>query len=269
MDKANVETTGDKKSPSTGLFVSSIGKAFTVLEAFSEPNSELTLSEVTEKTDIGRSAIQRILYTLTSIGYLLQNEKSRAYRLSPKLLYLAQSYSSIEELKSIARDHLAKLNRDCEETVNLTVLDDTDIVYISRYPSKHIVSVNLEVGTRLPAYCTAPGKAFLAHIANTRSETIIARSKLVPLTSTTEVDIQRIRENLEVVRNSGYAVSNQEAFVGDISIAAPVFDKGGAVVAAVNVAVAYPRWSLEQAEIQLAPAVRETAVRITQELKAS
>ncbi len=259
----NSSKNNNGESNSTGLFVSSIGKAFTVLETFSEPNTELKLTEVAERTNVGRSAAQRILFTLSSIGYLVQNEQTRSYRLSPKLLRLAQSYSSIEEIKSKARDHLARLNHESEETVNLTVLDDTEIVYVERYPSKHIVSVNLEVGTRLPAYCTAPGKVFLANISKSRANTILARSNLEPKTGMTEVNRQKIDEALDDVRKNGYAISNQEAFVGDISVAAPIFDRSGAVVAAVNVAVAYPRWTLEQAEVRLVPLIKETAARIS------
>lgn len=260
------EPAESSKITTAGLFVASVAKAFRVLETFAEPKSKLSLTEVAERSGIGRSAAQRILYTLSSIGYLVQDSQDRNYRLSPKLLALTRSYAMTDLLQAKARDVLESANRQCEETINLTVLDDTEVVYVLRFPSKHVVSVNLTVGTRLPAFCTAPGRVLLANISETKAETILSRSDLTKRTETTEVRLDRLRRILREVRRNGYAISNQEAFVGDISVAAPVFDNSGAVVAAVNIAVAYPRWSVDEAKSQLTPLVVETAAQVTQAL---
>jgi IclR family transcriptional regulator, pca regulon regulatory protein len=250
-------------SGSAGLFVASVGKAFRVLETFTAAKSELSLTQVAERSGIGRSAAQRFLYTLTSLGYLNQDAHSRQYRLSSKLLVLTQAYASTDLLRQKASAILEEANRQCEETINLTVLDGTEVVYILRFPSKHAVSVNLTVGTRLPAFCTAPGRAILAHLDKDDAEAVLAASRLSKLTDATEVRRDRLRRILLGVRLRGYALSNQEAFVGDISVAAPVFDERRRAIAAVNIAVPFPRWSVGQVQRKLTPFVKDVAERVT------
>jgi IclR family pca regulon transcriptional regulator len=246
-----------------GLFVASVQKAFRVLEALSEATTELGLSEVAARTGIGRSAAQRFLYTLQTLGYLTQDPVSKGYRLSSKLLALSGSYVRTDILRVKAHPILEEANRRCEETINLTVLDGTDVVYILRFPSKHVVSVNLTVGTRLPAFCTAPGRVLLAQMERAKVDHVLARSQLIKRTETTETDPRRLHEILAQVRRQGYALSNQEAFVGDISIAAPIFDEQGQVAAAVNVAVPFPRWSIAKAKRQLIPVVKEVGKSVS------
>lgn len=251
------------KLASAGLFIASVGKAFQVLETFAEPESELSLTEVSDRCNVGRSAVQRILFTLTSIGYLIQDQQSRRYRLSPKILALTRSYATADRLRAKAQDVLERVNRECEETVNLTILDDTEVVYVSRLPSKHIVSVNLSVGVRLPAFATAPGRAILANLSEKRVDEILAKSNLVKMTEATETRIDKLKRILRDVKRNGYALSNQEGFVGDISVAAPVFDESGTIVAAINIAVASPRWKLKEVRAKLVPLVMDAAAQVT------
>ncbi|MDP4026586.1 IclR family transcriptional regulator C-terminal domain-containing protein [Methylobacterium sp. NEAU 140] len=266
---AAADATGDGDQASTGLFVASVAKAFRVLETFSTARSELSLTEVAQRTGIGRSATQRSLHTLAALGYLTQELQGRQYRLSSKLLKLAQSYSSIDALREQASPVLEAANATCEETINLTVLEGAEVVYVLRFPSKHVVSVNLTVGTRLPAFCTAPGRAILAFMQVGEADAILASSRLVKITETTEIRIDRLRKLLKDVRSSGFALSNQEAFVGDISLAAPVLDRDGRPMAAVNIAVPFPRWSVADAKTQLTPLVMATAAKISEIVKRS
>jgi PcaR/PcaU/PobR family beta-ketoadipate pathway transcriptional regulator len=249
-----------------GLFVASVEKAFRVLDAISAANTELGLSEVAARTGIGKSAAQRFLYTLHTLGYLSQDAASKGYRLSPKLLALSDSYVRADVLKVKALPILEEANRRCEETINLTVLDGADVIYILRFPSKHVVSVNLAVGTRLPAFCTAPGRVLLAHMEHAKVDLVLARSNLTKRTETTETDPRRLHQILAQVRRQGYALSDQEAFVGDISIAAPIFDEQGQVAAAVNVAVPFPRWSIPKAKRLLMPIVKEVGKSVSRAL---
>lgn len=246
-----------------GLFVASVEKAFRVLHLFSSVDVELSFSDVVERSGIGKSATQRFLYTLNTLGYLIQDPLSKRYRLSSKLLMLSQAYSRADMLREKASAHLERANRRCEETVNLTILDGTEVVYIVRFPSKHVVSVNLTVGTRLPAFCTAPGRVLLAHLEQQKLERVLATSRLVKMTGLTETRPDRLRRILDRVRQYGYCISNQEAFVGDISVAAPVFDDEGQAVAAVNIAVPTPRWSIPRVQRKLTPVVKEVASELS------
>jgi PcaR/PcaU/PobR family beta-ketoadipate pathway transcriptional regulator len=247
----------------SGLFVASVAKAFSVLDLFKVSRVELGLSEVAEKSGLGKSAAQRFLHTLQMLGYLNQNPKTKAFRLSSKLFELSASYVPENLLREKAEIVLESANRRCEETLNLTILDGTEVTYVVRFPSKHVVSVNLTVGTRLPAFCTAPGRILLAHAAPAAVDAALARHLLVRRTEFTETDPAKIRDILRQAKRRGYALCDQEAFVGDISIAAPVLNGAGDAVAAVNVAVPFPRWSVAKAQRQLVPIVKGVAEELS------
>jgi IclR family transcriptional regulator, pca regulon regulatory protein len=253
----------------SGLFVASVEKAFRVLDLFKASRAELGLSEVAAKSGIGKSAAQRFLYTLQMLGYLNQNPTTKAYRLSSKLFELSASYIPENLLREKAEVILERANRQCEETINLTILDGTEVTYIVRFPSKHVVSVNLAVGTKLPAFCTAPGRAILAYADPKIVEAALARPLLVRRTEFTETEPAKLREILKQVKRQGYALCDQEAFVGDISAAAPVMNGAGQVVAAVNVAVPFPRWSVTKAQRQLVPIIKDVAKEVSESLESN
>ena len=165
-----------------GLFVASVEKAFRVLDAISDAKSELGLSEVAARTGIGKSAAQRFLYTLQALGYLNQDAVSKGIACHPSCWLCRVRTSRADALKEKAHAILEEANRRCEETINLTVLDGTEVTYILRFPSKHVVSVNLTVGTRLPAFCTAPGRVLLAHMERSNVDLVFARSDLTKRT---------------------------------------------------------------------------------------
>lgn len=246
--------------------MASVEKAFRVLELFGDSRVHLSLSDVANRGGIGKSAAQRFLYTLTVLGYLVQDSGSKRYRISSKLLTLSGAYVKADILREKAAAILEKANRQCEETVNLTILDGTDVVYILRFPSRHVVSVNLSVGTRLPAFCTAPGRALVASLDREQIRQFLARSELTKMTELTEIDPERLEVILRQVKKQGYAISDQEAFIGDISVAAPVFNEDGGVVAAVNIAVPYPRWSVAAVQKKIIPVVKRVAAEVSDAL---
>lgn len=262
-DSLDVDDDAQEQGKSNSLYVASVGKAFRVLSLFTGPTVELGLSDVAIQSGLGKSASQRFLHTLQVLGYLNQEPVTKGYRLSSKLLELSRSYVTSDVIREKARDILEVANQLCEETVNLTVLDGATVAYILRYPSKHVVSVNLAVGTRLPAFCTAPGRVLVAAMSTVEQDAIIARSELKRHTDKTEIDPDRLRAIFKQVRKQGYALSDQEAFVGDISIAAPILDERGRTIAAVNIAVPYPRWQVATVQRELKPIVIDTARKVS------
>ena len=248
------------------LFVGGVAKAFLVLSAFQGQPRPLSLSDVAEATGIGRSAAQRFLYTLKTLGYLRQDPTTRRYSLSPKVLELGFAYLRNDHLVEKAFPYLLEGSKRTDETINLTELDGNDIIYVSRIPSRNVISVDIAVGQRLPAYCTAPGRAMLAWLPHEQARDILERSDRRQRTEFTVTDIDEILVRLDEIRRVGYAFSNQETFVGDISVAAPVRDHQGTVLAAVNIAVPYPRWSPERVKAELVPPAIETARAISKTL---
>lgn len=248
------------------LFVGGVEKGLRVLRAFYDQPNPLSLSEVAESTGLGRSAAQRFLYTLKALGYLRQDAATRRYTLSHKVLDFGYAYLRNDSLIEKAFPYLLEANKRTDETVNLTELDGDEVIYVSRFPSRKIISVDIVLGRRLPAYCTAPGRAMLACLPDETARAIVECSQPAARTPYTETDPGVILERIDRVRRAGYAVSNQETFVGDISVAAAVRDHKGQMLAAVNIAVPHPRWSPEQAERDLAPVVLETTRAITKAL---
>lgn len=256
----------DDSDTENTLYVASVEKAFRVLEALNKIGRPVGLAALAPVTGLGRSATQRFLFTLRALGYVSQDATTKAYSLSSRMLEFGRAYLSAESIRDQARPFLAAANGESGETVNLTVLDREDVVYILRFPSHHVVSVNLAVGSRLPAYCTAPGRAILAYLDEADAEAILERSvreKKTPYTVTGKARLLRI---LRDVREQGFCINNQEAFIGDLSIAAPVFGQTGKVLGAVNIAVPTPRWRVSRAEQELVPIVMQAARQITETL---
>jgi IclR family transcriptional regulator, pca regulon regulatory protein len=245
------------------LFVGSVEKGLQVLRAFYNRPRPLSLSDVADLTGMSRSSAQRFLYTLKNLGYLRQDVETRRYTLSPRVLDFGFAYLRNDPLVETAYPYLLEASKRTRETVNLTELDGPEVIYVSRFPSRNVISVDIVLGARLPVYCTAPGRIMLAHMDEAAARHLLARSAMKARTPFTEVNPERILAQAAEARRRGYAVSNQETFVGDISVAAAVRDHCGQVTAAVNVAVPHPRWSVGAAEEQLAPVVVETARAIS------
>ncbi len=247
----------------SGLFVGSVEKAFEVLRVLSTAPSPLGLSEVVKVSGMGKSAAQRFLHTLTALGYISQDKETKAFSITAQILDLAHSYLGVDGIREKASHHLRAANLQTEETVNLTVLDRLSVVYLMRYPGFHQISVDLSIGSKLPTFCTAPGRAMLAFLEETEASWILEKSDIKAYTPYTVTDKAKIIAMFKEIRRNGYFISNQEAFVGDISVAAPIFNFAGRVIAAVNIAVPTSRWTVQKVRDGLAPVAIRTAREIS------
>lgn len=236
--KADIEPPGATST----LFVNSVEKAMRVLTAFDDKHSRLSLSQIASLTDLDLSAAQRFTFTLTALRYLVKDPFTKTYSLSTRLLDFAFHYLASNELVSRAAPYLRQLSQETEETANITVLDGTDIVFTLRIVSPHVLNPNVITGSRLPAYCTAPGLAILSRLPEEEVLQILDSSDLIEHTPQTVADREGIMERLEAFRNRGYSHTKGEYYIGDISTAAPIVDASGYPVAAVNVAVSRTRW---------------------------
>jgi DNA-binding IclR family transcriptional regulator len=247
------------------LFILSVGKCFQLLECLSAAQRPLTLTELAHSSGLERSAVQRLTHTLRTLGYLRQHPQTRAYSISSRMLEFSHTVLSTDRVREIAQPHLEWLNRQCGETVNLMELEGDEIVYVARFPSAHAVSVNLHVGSRLPAFCSAAGRAILAYLPNEPVHRILSGPR-EPMTRNTVTDYDALRAILGRVKHEGYAVNDQEAFIGDISLAAPIFNVEREPVGAINIAVPLPRWTVSRARQELGPLLVECAQGISREI---
>ncbi|MFL9865081.1 IclR family transcriptional regulator [Paraburkholderia fungorum] len=252
----------------SSLYVQSVEKAMTVLTAFDGSKRQLSLSEIAALTGFDMSATQRFTFTLAALGYLFKDPESRKYELSPKLLDFTYHYLTSNDLVSRATPYLQQLGSETEEATNLTVLDDTDIIFVLRIVSRNVFNAHVITGSRLPAYCTAPGLAILATFDDGEVDDILARTNLVAYTAATVYQPRKIKERITQIRKQGYAHAEDEYFVSDISTAAAITNAKGRGVGAVNIAVARPRWQADRDERRFADLVISTASAISSRRRA-
>ncbi len=259
----------DPGEPVDRLFVGSIGKCFRVIETLGEHGQPMPLTALSAAAGLDRSATQRITHTLGRLGYLRQHPDTRAWSLGTRLLELGHTVLANDRLRECALPHLEALNQRTGETVNLMELEGAEVVYVARFPSRHAVSVDLHVGSRLPAFCTAAGRAILARMRESEALEVLRAAPREPMTERTVTDLPTLSRLLARARADGFCVNDQEAFAGDLSVAAPILDRAGRPVGAINIAVPTPRWQRRALERDLAPLVVATAREISIDFGAS
>jgi len=253
------ETTAVRAPRGDPLFVRSIEKAFRVLSAFGAGRPSLSLSQVAEAAELDKSSAQRFTHTLERLGYLRKDPDSRRFELTTRALDLGYHYMRASPILDRATPYLLDLSRSTEEAVSLTVLDDTEIVYVARFMSRRMVSSNVIVGTRLPAYCTAPGRAMLACLPQSRARAILAASDRKPHTEHTTWRVPDLLASLTEAAMRGYAIAVEEIFPDDVSLGAAITGARGEPVGAVSLSVSRLHASPEEAESRFAPMLRAAA----------
>jgi IclR family pca regulon transcriptional regulator len=251
--------------PRTSDFVQSLERGLSVIRAFDEDHREMALSDVARATGLTRAAARRFLLTLVKLGYV-QFDGGR-FSLRPRVLELGFAYLSSLTLPEVAQPHLEKLVAAVDESSSISVLDDTDVVYVVRVPTRRIMSITLAVGTRLPAYATSMGRVLLAHLPDDELDERLGRIEFQPLTKRTVKDPKALRKVLAGVRRQGYALTDQELEDGLRSIAVPIRDSSGEVVAALNVSVHASRTTVPALRGEFLPPAQQAAAAIEDELR--
>ncbi|MFD3455549.1 IclR family transcriptional regulator C-terminal domain-containing protein [Streptomyces sp. NPDC058691] len=246
-------------------FVESLARGLAVLTAFGEGRAELPLTAVAEATGLARATARRSLITLEHLGYIAADD--RLFRLTPHVMELGCAHLSRLTLSQIAGPHLAGLVERVHDSASMAVLSGADIQYVARVPTVRIMSVNITVGTRFPAYATAMGRVLLAGLPAGERAGLLARTDRAALTRHTVTETRALNDALDVVAADGHALVSEELEEGLRSIAVPVRDGTGRVVAAVNVSMHASRRTVEQSRADLLPALRETAAHIEEDLR--
>ncbi|MDR5763370.1 MULTISPECIES: IclR family transcriptional regulator C-terminal domain-containing protein [unclassified Caballeronia] len=253
------EASGERSS----LFVGSAEKTFRVLHAFDGPNRQMTLADLAKASSLDRSAAQRIVHTLEALGYLARVPETRDYRLTTKVLQFSYNYIRANELIDKASPYLLDISRHLGETTNLHEIDGNEIVFVARFPGRHLFNVDIALGARLPALYTASGIAILSRLPEKQLKAIVARTPLERMTPYTETDQKKLLERVHQASRRGYSVIENETVLGDIAVAAPITDHDGTAVAAVNISVPTTRWTIERVEAELVKHVQVAATSIS------
>lgn len=248
------------------LAVKSVEKAFLVLNAFGGTNFSMSLTQLASVIGLDMSAAQRFTHTLTKLGYLQKDPLTKRFELGVKALDLGHHYLRASLLVERAMPYLLHLSKTTEETVNLTVRDDTEVVFIVRFTCRQLLNLNdtgAIVGARMPAYCTASGIAILSQLPLLEAADILNRSELRAYTPHTTCRLKDLLKKLETSAARGYATAFEEFFLGDFAIAAPILAQNGPV-GAINISVPRARFSREEAEEKFSSLVVAAAQSVSQ-----
>jgi IclR family transcriptional regulator, pca regulon regulatory protein len=248
-------------------FVQSLERGLAVIRAFDAEHRELALSDVARVTGLTRAAARRFLLTLAQLGYVSVSEGR--FSLRPRVLELGYAYLSGLSLPEAAQPHMEKLVAKVNESSSISVLDDTDIVYVVRVPTRRIMSITLSVGTRLPAFATSMGRVLLADLPEDERRERLQRIELRPLTEHTVTEIDELLAGLEKVGEQGYAMVDQELEEGLRSLAVPIRSASGAAIAALNVSVHASRASMAVLQRDFLPFALEAGAAIEDDLHAA
>jgi IclR family pca regulon transcriptional regulator len=248
------------------LFVASVAKAMKVLEAFDKSSSNLSFSDIAIRTGLGRSASQRFIYTLERLGYLERDEQAKRYSLSRKVFRFVQHAASSNLGLEAAYPAMRELSERTRETISWVEVDGAEIVIIATLPSTHISSVNLPVGTRFPALSSSSGQMLLAHCAPSHVEKIWAMSHPSVAQRTKAANAAEMMGVLETAKTAGFSVTEKNMEQGSISVSAPVHDRAGRAIGAINLSTLTTRYDRDTAIRELAPLVTKAAQRATETL---
>jgi IclR family transcriptional regulator, pca regulon regulatory protein len=245
-------------------YVQSLSRGLTVLQAFNAERPAMTLADMSRATGLTRATVRRLLLTLASLGYVCTD--GRTFELTPRVLDLGFAYVSSLQLPDIAQPFMEALSDRVHESVSASVLDGTQIVYVARVNTQRIMGISLAIGSRLPAAWTSMGRVLLAGLGDDQLERFLDELVIAELTTHSITDIDMLRSEVHAVRSQGYALVDQELEEGIRSVAAPLRDRRGRTLAAINVGTHAARVTLKELRGAILPALLETARSIDSQL---
>nr|MCW2727412.1 pcaR1 [Aeromicrobium sp.] len=244
--------------------VQSLIRGLSVIRVFDADHASLTMSDVARRAGLTRATARRILHTLAELGYVASD--GRNFSLRPKVLELGHAFLSSMGLPDLVQPHLEQLTEDARESSSVAVLDGRDIIYVARVARHRIMAVAINVGTRFPAYTTSMGRVLLAQLSEEELTSYLQTYERQAFTSHTITDAGQLRDEIGRVREQGWALVDQELEEGLRSIAAPIHDRHGQVVAALNLSASSRRGDAAEVVEHLLPLLLATAAGIDADL---
>lgn len=244
--------------------VQSLEKGLTVIQAFSQEHPSLTVSQASKLTGLNRPTVRRIMLTLESLGFVHSDEGR--YTLTAKTLTLGYAYLSSQNIWDFAYPKMREFVQETGESCSISVLEETDIIYVARVPAKRIMSINIDLGTKLPAYATSMGRVLLANLNDEQLQEYWERADLHSITEHTTTDIQTLKSIIEDVRANGYAHVENQLEQGLRSLAVPLKNRHGEVVAAINCSVHAGRVNEDMLISTFLPLLQATAKGVSSDI---
>ncbi|MBT5571846.1 MAG: helix-turn-helix domain-containing protein [Alphaproteobacteria bacterium] len=245
-------------------FVQSLERGLAVIQAFGPNNPEMTISEVAEVTGTTRATARRFLLTLEQLGHIRND--GRKFSLTPHVLGLGYAYLSSLNWWQIAQPAMEDVVQELQESSSAAVLDGKDVIYVARVSATRIMSINLSIGTRLPAHVTSLGRVLLSHQPPDVLDEYLAGIVPNKFTDRTKTEISALRESIETARLKGYALVDQELETGLRSLAVPIYDRNGHILAALNVGTHAARSRLDEMTTRFLTVLLDASRKITAQL---
>jgi len=246
-------------------FVTSLARGLAVMQAFSQRKRHLTVSQISAQIGVSRAAVRRSLLTLVKLGFA-GTEDEQHYFLCPKVLSLSQAYFFSTPIARVAQPVLERLSGTLCESCSIATLDRCEVLYVARAAVSRIMSIDLSVGSRLPAFCTSMGRVLLAHLPSDRLDKYLGTVTLTRYTDRTVISVARLRRMLEIVAQNHYAIVDQELEFGLRSMAVAIRDRSGNVMAALNVGCHAQRITIRELQTTFLPHLRRAAQEIGDKL---
>ncbi|MCA9879755.1 MAG: IclR family transcriptional regulator [Thermomicrobiales bacterium] len=237
-----------------------IDRTLDILELISSSSDDVSVSELHVALGLPVGTVHRLLSMLVKREYVTRDPRARRYSPGPKLLEIGSRALSNQrfDLQRIVQPHLAALTAETGETSNLVVPQGTDIVYLAQVPSRHLIRMFTEVGQRAPLYCTGGGRAILSGFTAQQVDDYLRTLQPKPWTPRTLTSREALRASIIEAQNRGFAIDDEERELGVRCVAAPIFDRTGACVAALTISGPATRMTLEEVE-RIGPVVRQAA----------
>lgn len=252
----------EQKSARNKDRVQAVDSVFKVLEVLSANPYGLTLSEVAEMTELSRAAARRYLLSLVGNGYAVQ--QGRRFCLSTKIVAVARQWLDDGQIWNLAQPILKSVTGELQESCSVGQLSGGDVIYVARSAARRLMSVQISVGTHLPAYCTSMGQVLLANLADDVRQTIVEKIEFEALTVHSLINVSQLNERLGNVRKQDYALVEEELELGLCSIAVPIRHPNGEVIYALNLSAPKNRFSGEELVAKALPILNDARDKIQQ-----
>ena len=237
--------------------IESLDRGLRVFELFGADARPMTLSDLARAADLPRATARRILFTLERAGYVASEGKM--FTLTPRVLGLAGAYLASNQVVAVLQPALDRLASAAQEISSLAILDGHDVIFIARASPARVFSAGIDLGYRLPAFCTSVGRAMLGKYSDAELTAALAAMELRAMTPFTVTDRALLHATITADRGMGYSLVDREAEPGFRSISVPVRRYDGTVVAAINMGAHVDRVSTDEMIDRFLPLLRESA----------
>jgi DNA-binding IclR family transcriptional regulator len=245
--------------------VQSVDRTFDIIEALM--SGEVGLVDLSKRVNLNKSTVHRLLNTLIYRGYVNQNEDNNKYKLTLKFLEIGSITLNSVDIVLIAKQHIKRLSEETNEVVHLVSIEKNEIVYIDKIESNNTIRMHSYIGKRIPIYCTAVGKAYMAHLDNDQFSKLwkSVKDDLNKLTENTIISKDDMLKELNIIRHNGFAIDNEENEKGVICVAAPIFNYNKEIKYAISIST--PKMRMDEDKIEyFGKLVKETSREISKDL---